>query len=74
MVLILWVGLEFLMWGSELSPLQVIYLAVGLAILVMCGYPSIRHYLWVGEELEIGTESGFAEGSTEEIEETTDTG
>ncbi len=51
-VLILFIGLEFLMWGNQ-SPLQPIFLAVGLAMLVMCGYPSIRGYLWVGPTQEI---------------------
>lgn len=46
-LLILLIGLEFLMWGNA-SPLQPIMLAIGLAILVLCGYPSIRRYLWMG--------------------------
>jgi hypothetical protein len=54
-LLILWIGLEFLLWGSE-SPLQPLLLGVGLAILVMCGYPSIRRYMRVksGPEIDKG--------------------
>ncbi|MFN2202744.1 MAG: hypothetical protein ACK2UO_16220 [Caldilineaceae bacterium] len=52
-VLILFIGLEFLLWGNA-SPLQPILLAVGLGMLVMCGYPSIRRYMRMRWETEPG--------------------
>lgn len=65
--LILFIGLEFLMWGNE-SPLQVILLAVGVALLLMGGYPSVRGWLWVGpvEAFDTGITTGDNEATEEE--------
>jgi hypothetical protein len=67
-ILILFIGLEFLLWGNA-SPLQPILLAVGLGILVMCGYPSIRRYMRL--RWEVTPDDSRLPSATEENEAAT---
>ena len=57
-LLLLWIVLEFLMWGNA-SPLQPTFLALSFAILIMSEYGSVKRYAAIdgGRTTELTTEN-----------------
>ncbi len=67
---LLWIGLEFLMWGMG-SFLQPLFGGLALAMLIMCGYDSVKRYLWMRDE-PFAAEQTLAAEDTEDIEDIED--
>ncbi len=68
-VLILWIGLQILLWGAPM-PIQVLYLAWGAVIVALCLVPGLRADVQRSPELVVQREPEIADLEAQFTKET----